>query len=152
MDSEDLDLTPFFIWNNVEGEEHIPKLLLNEIESQSDINLATDTRVPGRTKGQHEFYKNIGANPYICNVVKNGYKLEFDELPPTSFTENNKSALQKPDFMLKELLRLEELGCIERVLQKTHCGFAFVGGVFQKVEVGSGCEPYTQPLLPQEKD
>ena len=118
MDSEDLDLTPFFIWNNVEGEEHIPKLLLNEFESQSDINLATDTRVPGRIKGQHEFYKNIGADPYICNVVKNGYKLEFDELPPTSFTENNKSALQKPDFMLKELLRLEELGCIERVLQK----------------------------------
>ena len=118
MESEDLNLAPFFVWNSVEGEDHIPKLLLNELESQSNVNLATDARVPGRIKGQHSFYESIGADPYICNVVRNGYKLEFDSLPPPSFTENNKSALQKPDFMYKELLRLEELGCIERVDQK----------------------------------
>ena len=118
METVDLDLTPFFVWNNVEGEEHIPKLLLNESECQSNVNLATDTRVPGRIKGHHEFYESIGADPYICNVVKNGYKLELDVIPPPSFTENNKSALQKPDFMWQELLRLEELGCIERVVER----------------------------------
>ena len=52
MESEDLNLAPFFVWNSVEGEDHIPKLLLNELESQSNVNLATDARVPGRIKGQ----------------------------------------------------------------------------------------------------
>ena len=52
------------------------------------------------------------------NLVKNGYRLEFDAEPPASFTKNNKSALNKKEFVLKELLRLEQLGCIVRVQEQ----------------------------------
>ena len=63
-------------------------------------------------------YKEIVADPYIVNLVRNGYRLEFDEEPPDSFTCNNKSALLNKEFVLEELLRLEQLGCIERVDQQ----------------------------------
>ena len=118
MEDVDSDLAPSFIWDSVEGEDHIPKLLMNETENQGNINLATDSRVPGRIKGHDEFYRKIGADPYIIDLVKEGYKLEFDELPPPSFTKNNKSALNKPEFVYNELLRLEQLGCIQRVQEQ----------------------------------
>ena len=113
----DNDLAVFSVWEAKDGEEHVSKLLLNEAVKGEEINLnlATDSRVPGRIKGHHDIYEEIGADPYIINLVKNGYRLEFDREPPPSFTKNNKSALNKKDFVLQELLRLEKLGCIQRV-------------------------------------
>ena len=110
----------FSVWECKEGEEHVPRLLLNEAVKGEDVdlNLATDMRVPGRIKGHQAFYEEIGADPYIVNLVKNGYRLEFDAEPPASFTKNNKSALNKKEFVLKELLRLEQLGCIVRVQEQ----------------------------------
>ena len=69
-----------------EGEEHVPKLLMNEAlgGDKFNLNLATDSRVPGRVLGHHEVYKEIGADPYIVNLVQNGYRLEFDQEPPTA--------------------------------------------------------------------
>ena len=114
MDGE-IDLTPFSVWSCAEGEEYIPQLLMNEDEESSNVNLATDCRVPGRIKGRHAVYQEVGADPYITRLVEKGYRLEFDDIPPPSYTKNNKSALLKSDFVYKELLRLETLGCIKRV-------------------------------------
>ena len=43
----------FSVWECKEGEEHVPRLLLNEaVKGEAvDLNLATDMRVPGRIKG-----------------------------------------------------------------------------------------------------
>ena len=114
-DQQDDNFEPFSVFQVNEGEEHVPKLLMNEALGAGDkinINLATDSRVPGRVLGHHQVYKDIGADPYIVNLVQNGYRLEFDQEPPPSYTRNNKSALQNRDFVLQELKRLEELGCI----------------------------------------
>ena len=110
-------MTHFASWGSREGEEHIPSLLHNEspLVDKNDANLATDARVPGRIRGHQEVYRDLGADDYIVSTVENGYKLVFDSLPPDSFTRNNKSALEKKDFVYSELLRLEELGCIKRV-------------------------------------
>ena len=86
------------------------ELLTNELEGSGNPRLATDSRVPGRILGHQEVYKDFGASPYICKLVERGYRLEFEEVPPPSFTRNNKSALSKPDFVLAELRRLEKLG------------------------------------------
>lgn len=117
---EDLNLTQFANWESKEGEEHIPTLLLNEspLIDKENANLATDARVPGRVRGHHEFYREIGADEYIVKVVENGYKLVFDSLPPNSFSRNNRSALDNKEFVYNELLRLEELGCIKRVKEQ----------------------------------
>ena len=107
---EDLNFTHYVLWEPLEGEEHIPQLLHNEsgLVDKNNSNLATDSRVPGRLKGLHQVYEDLGADKYIIEVVKNGYKLVFDEIPPKSFTRNNKSALLKMDFVYDELLRLEK--------------------------------------------
>ena len=89
MDNEQ-DFSNLLAWGNVEGEEHIPQLLHNEsgLVDKLNVNLATDTRVPGRVKGHQEVYKDIGADDYIVELVENGYKLVFDSLPPRSYTKN----------------------------------------------------------------
>ena len=51
-------------------------------------------------------------------TVREGYRLEFDSTPPTSFLPNNRSAREAPDFVRSELKRLEELGCIEKVAER----------------------------------
>ena len=116
------DLEPFAHFELYEGEDHVPLLLLNEKQSSGSDTalLATDTRVPGRLLGRHAVYEDIGAHEYIVESIKNGYKLEFDEIPPQSFTRNNRSARVKPDFVWEELLRLEKLGCISRSREKPH--------------------------------
>ena len=65
----DTDFEPFAIWSSPEGEEHIPRLLAIETQDGGNINLATDTRVPGRIKGHDNFYRSIGAYPYIVNLM-----------------------------------------------------------------------------------
>ena len=96
----DNDLAVFSVWEAKEGEEHLPRLLINEAVrgEKDDINLATDCRVPGRIRGRHHVYEEIGADPYIINLVKKGYRLEFDEEPLPSFTKNNRSALNKKNL------------------------------------------------------
>jgi hypothetical protein len=77
----------------------------------------TNSAVPGRLLGRVEAYKVAGASKYILDTVHLGYKLVFidGKTPPSSFRENNKSALNKPTFLYEELLRLESLGCTKQV-------------------------------------
>ena len=51
--------------------------------------------------GHQEVYKELGAVPYIVRfrLVEDVYLLEFDELPPTLFTRNNKSTLEREFFV-----------------------------------------------------
>ena len=82
----------------------------------------TNTAVPGRLLGRVEAYQLAGASDYILDTVRYGYKLVFidNKTPPSSFKENNKSALNKPSFLYEELLRLESLGCTKRVNSRPH--------------------------------
>jgi len=36
--------------------------------------LVTDARVPGRILGHHVYYEKVGAEPYIVQTVKEGYR------------------------------------------------------------------------------
>ena len=37
-------------------------------------SLVTDARVPGRVLGHHVYYEKVGAEPYIVQTVKEGYR------------------------------------------------------------------------------
>ena len=37
-------------------------------------SLVTDSSVPGRVLGHHLFYEKVGAEPYIVQTVKEGYR------------------------------------------------------------------------------
>ena len=72
---------------------------VSNLQSQdSDIVLGdTNVKVPGRIKGKTEAYRKADASQYVLDTVTVGYKLIFinDEIPPSSFLHNNKSALSQ---------------------------------------------------------
>ena len=81
----------------------------------ADVSLGdTNTKVPGRIKGKLKAYLEADASKYVLDTISEGYKLIFidNQIPPSSFCPNNKSALSQKTFLLSELLRLEQLGCI----------------------------------------
>jgi hypothetical protein len=106
------------------NEIHDPSFLECSLASMaSQVKLGdTNSAVPGRLLSRVETYKVAGASEYILDTVRFSYKLVFidGKTPPSSFKENNKSALNKPTFLYEELLRLESLGCTKRVKSRPH--------------------------------
>ena len=128
-----------------EGESHVPFSLTNHVLHAGKA-LVTDSRVPGRLLGKQLLYEHVGAEPYVVETVKSGYKLVFDEEPPPSFCRNNKSALCDSDFVRAELDRLEKLGCIVKVQQRPFITLplssVFSGKKRLVVDASRGLNPY----------
>jgi hypothetical protein len=58
----------------------------------------------------------LQAGPEVMEIIRNGYRIPFDSIPPPSLEPNNKSALRQLTILRSELKRLESIGAIERVL------------------------------------
>ena len=112
----DEDLIGLGLRSGEEGEEH----LLKDLAHFKDPPLNTQAAVPGRLLGRQAIYESMGAEKYVVEVVEEGYKLQFDKMPPSSYTPNNQSAKQQPQFVREELNRLEQLGCIRRVAKRPY--------------------------------
>ena len=110
LDFSDVQFDDFEFVSNLQSET--PAVLLGD----------TNVKVPGRIKGKTEAYIKAKASQYVLDTVSLGYKLIFinDEIPPSSFLPNNKSALSQKTFLFSELLRLEQLGCIKKVSSRPH--------------------------------
>jgi hypothetical protein len=110
--------------------EFSPDVQFSELEFVSNLQSETpdvllgdtNVKVPGHIKGKTEAYRKANASQYVLDTVTVGYKLIFinDEIPPSSFLPNNKSALSQKTFLLSELIRLEKLGCIKKVSSRPH--------------------------------
>ena len=64
--------------------------------------------VKGRLKKRRLFWEQLGANKFILNILKEGYKMPFISTPPYKISRNNKSAFDNESFVtstVKELLR-----------------------------------------------
>ena len=57
----------------------------------------------------------------MIDTLVNGYSLPFESEPPPSFEKNNSSALKDMEFVRKEVERLEQLGCIQKVNYRPRC-------------------------------
>ena len=118
LDSLEPDFTDFSNYNDSMASEDDLFIQSANFEKLGDTN----SGVPGRLLGKHQFYLEVGASQYIVDTIQSGYKLVFenDIPPPQSYLPNNKSALDKSAFVLEELLRLESLGCIKSVPSRPH--------------------------------
>ena len=105
----DTDLSAWSQINVEEGEEQ----LVMDLTAQ-EMDTSEQDFVAGGVLGKHKIYEELGADPYIIQCVREGYKLVLDSQPPNSFTKNNKSALREPEFVRSELKKLEQLNCIKR--------------------------------------
>ena len=45
------------------------------------------------------FWQNIGASPYIIDIIKNGFKIPFTRLPKSQRLPNNATARNSQDFV-----------------------------------------------------
>ena len=73
-----------------------------------------DIIVRGRLKENLEFWESIGANNFILDAIKSGYKIPFYSLPPTVALNNNKSALTNSEFVSNAIEALLDRKLIEK--------------------------------------
>lgn len=69
----------------------------------------------GRLKTSLEYWKNIGTNENILNVIENGYVIPFISTPPRTFNKNNKTAIENANFVSEAIESLLLKGCIIEV-------------------------------------
>ena len=55
------------------------------------------------------------------SLVKNGYKLPMTTIPPSCFSNNNKSALKHPEFVANAIGKLLDDGRITEVFSPPRC-------------------------------
>ena len=62
-----------------------------------------------RLANAFEFWeKDLGALPFVMDIIRQGYSLPFSEFPPRFFQSNNRSALRNPQFVESAILELVE--------------------------------------------
>lgn len=71
----------------------------------------------GRLRNHVQVWEQINVDRYIKDIIVNGYKLPFKDLPCTVVLRNNKSARENPSFVCNEIQNLLSLGCITEVKQ-----------------------------------
>ncbi|CAC5396382.1 unnamed protein product [Mytilus coruscus] len=72
----------------------------------------TDIIVKGRLKENIRFWINIGAYDYIIDTIRDGYKIPFYSIPPSTYLHNNLSALKNSDFVHTAIQDLLHRGLI----------------------------------------
>ena len=67
------------------------------------------------------YYQEVlKADLEVVKWVRHGYELTLSSWPQPSYTKNNHSALQEPDFVWNELRRLCLLGVMTEVEERPH--------------------------------
>ena len=73
------------------------------LDSRGDSLCASDfssqPTVRGRLKLCISFWRSLGASRFILNVISQGYKIPYFELPTPFFNANNASALYNSSFV-----------------------------------------------------
>ena len=104
-----------------EGTDELDAKLVDELVNDSEYvgrKLSTNVSVPGNI-GKEEFedfwINKLNPSDLVKEVVTEGYKLPFKQIPLPSFEGNNRSVKNDMSFVKTEIDRLEKLGCISRV-------------------------------------
>jgi len=79
-------------------------------------NLSDNKNVKGRLKSHIHYWHEIGANEDIINIICDGYKLPFFEVPKPLLSKNNRSAIDNLDFVESAV---NDLLC-KRCIVETH--------------------------------
>ena len=75
----------------------------------------SDVQIKGRLKRHIAFWRKIEAYDNILDIIENGYKLPFLDIPPPACFNNNCSAVKNKDFVEAAILELLSSGRVEEV-------------------------------------
>ena len=56
-----------------------------------------------RLKTRINFWKQIGANDFLLDVIEKGYKIPFYFMPPSVYLPNKRSAVTHSDFVVQAI-------------------------------------------------
>ena len=88
--------------------------------SGTSINEFSTVSTYNRLKHYKHKWKEAGADCYIMNVIEEGYKIPFKEIPDIQMSKNNKSARDNPKFVEEEIDKLLAKKCISDVQDEPH--------------------------------
>lgn len=71
--------------------------------------------VKGRLRKRLVFWEQLGANNFVLDTIKNGYKLPFLHIPKESYKTNNKTAIENSVFVSNTINELINSGSIVEV-------------------------------------
>ena len=105
-----------------EGEANTDRMIV--LQDPKYVDYTSPTFIPGsiHNKQYQEFWKNeLQAGEWVMETLKNGYVIPFLSLPPPYEEPNNKSAIHDPEFVLKAINDLKNLGVIAFTDSKPYC-------------------------------
>ena len=109
--------------NLVSFRSEIYPLILDSLgDSLGTSDFSSQPTVRGRLKLRMPFWRSLGSSQFILNVISQGYKIPFFELPTPFFKGNNASALSNSSFVseaVNELLHanlVEEIFCVPDIV------------------------------------
>ena len=76
--------------------------------------------VKGRLREHSQYWRDIGCNKTILDVIENGYRIPFLDNPPGIFLNNNRSARDHGDFVTKAIMELLNTGRVKEVQTPPH--------------------------------
>ena len=97
-------------------------LILDSLGDSFSFDFSSRPSVRGRLKLCIPFWRSLGTSQFILQVISQGYKIPFFELPTPFFKANNASALSNRSFVSKavnELLHtnlIEEIFCVPDIV------------------------------------
>ncbi|MEW8548152.1 MAG: reverse transcriptase domain-containing protein [Candidatus Thiodiazotropha sp.] len=74
----------------------------------------------GRLKNAYDHWERSGASDQVLDIISNGYKIPFKEVPDRVILPNNKSAKENPSFVSSEIENLIQKGCVSEVFDAPH--------------------------------
>ena len=104
-------------------ENHDVVQQLTEVTDNYELdsaNINKNVNVKGRLKAHFEFWKRIGTSKYILSVIKDGYVVPFNQVPPSRDLKNNNSVLTHGDFVEEAINELIFSGRVLELKQKPH--------------------------------
>ena len=63
----------------------------------------------------YHFGRRFVCDTFILGIIESGYKLPFTDSPPSSFSNNNRSALDNNDFVESSISELLKSGCVREL-------------------------------------
>ena len=67
------------------------------------------------------FWRSIGANAFVLDIIENGYTIPFYSLPPKMLLKNNKSAVSNAEFVETAIKDLLKRGLAVKCDHLPHC-------------------------------
>jgi hypothetical protein len=86
--------------------------------SQQHLGIPVECKlssVKGSLKSHSSWWHEHVKNPYILDIIDNGYKLPLMSIPPQERLRNNKTARENVTFVSEEIERLVEAGILLNV-------------------------------------